>query len=88
MGLMGTELVGGEMRRACGLPQEPDEASTGWPPRQGVGRITALRRRDPIPAWDDVRGEVPELEDVAWGLWEQNSRRRPVRRVALLHEST
>jgi hypothetical protein len=42
---------------------------------------------DPTPAWDDVPGDVPELEDLAWGLWEENSKGRPVRRVGGLHES-
>jgi hypothetical protein len=41
---------------------------------------------DPTPAWDDVRGEVPQLEDVAWGLWAENSKGHPIRRVDGLHE--
>jgi hypothetical protein len=42
---------------------------------------------DPSPAWDDIQADVPELEDVAWGLWEEDGDERPVRRIDGLHES-
>jgi len=42
---------------------------------------------DPVSALDDVRTHVPELEDVAWGLWEEGDEERPSQRIGGLHES-
>jgi hypothetical protein len=42
---------------------------------------------DPITAWDDVQEDVPELEAVRWGLWEEDDGDRPTRRISGLHES-
>jgi hypothetical protein len=42
---------------------------------------------DATAAWDDVRADVPELEDVDWGLWQHNSTGRPVCRIGSLHEN-
>jgi hypothetical protein len=41
---------------------------------------------DPAAAWGDVRGDVPEVEDVDWGLWREDSEGRPIERVDCLHE--
>ena len=42
---------------------------------------------DPTPAFDDVRDSVPELETVAWRLWEEDAEGRPIRPIEGLHES-
>jgi hypothetical protein len=42
---------------------------------------------DSVPAFDDVRADVPELDDVAWGLWEEDDEGAPVQRIGGLHES-
>src|SRR5580704_15298916 len=43
---------------------------------------------DSDAAWDDVRSDVPELEDVSWGLWEEsNDEEEATRSIDGLHES-
>jgi hypothetical protein len=42
---------------------------------------------DPVPAFDDVRRDVSELENLAWGLWREGDEERPIQRIGGLHES-
>jgi hypothetical protein len=83
--LSGIGLALARLRKAGADPRDLADVVRGM--QYETMFAIAYLLEDPFAAIEDVREAIPELNDVVWGLWEEDQEGNPIRRIQGLHES-